>query len=49
MDCGGRLLEEFEEGVGGFLHEGAGGEDEDFARGFAGEAVGALDEGADLA
>ena len=49
VDCGGWLFEEFEEGVGGFLHEVGGGEDEDFARGFAGEAVGALDEGADLA
>ena len=35
--------------VGGFLHEGAGGEDEDFAWGSRWEAVGSLDEGAALA
>ena len=31
MDGGGRLFEDFEEGVGGLLHEVGGGEDEDFA------------------
>ena len=45
----GRLLEDLEEGVGGLLHEVGGGEDEDLAWGLAGEVVGALDEGADLA
>jgi hypothetical protein len=43
------LFENLEERVGGFLHEVGGGEDEDLARSFAGEVVGALDEGADLA
>ena len=43
------LFENFEQGVGGFLHEAGCGEDEDLLRGFAGQVVGALDEGADLA
>ncbi len=49
MDGGGRLFEDFEQGVGGLLHHVGGGEDEDAARGLGGEVVGALDEGADLA
>jgi hypothetical protein len=49
VDGGWRLFEDFEEGVGGLLHEGGGGEDEDFLWGFGGEVVRALDEGADLA
>ena len=48
MNGGGRLLEDFEEGVGRLLHEGGRGEDEDLARGLGGEVVRALDEGADL-
>ena len=49
VDGGGRLLEDFEQGVGGLLHHVGGGEDEDAAGGFGGQVVGALDEGADLA
>lgn len=49
VDGGGRFLEDLEEGVGGLLHHVGGGEDEDLAWGFAGERVGAVDEGADLA
>jgi hypothetical protein len=49
VDGGGGFFEDFEEGVGGLLHEGGGGEDEDFLWGFGGEVVGALDESADLA
>ena len=45
----GRLFEHLEQGVGGLLHHGGGGEDENLARGLAGQIVGALDEGADLA
>jgi hypothetical protein len=44
-----RLLEDLEEGVGGLLHHVGGGEDEDLAQGLAGQVVGALNEGADLA
>ena len=49
VDGGWRLLEDFEQGVGGLLHEGGGGEDEDPAWSLGGKIVGALDEGADLA
>ena len=45
----GRLLEDLEQGVGGLLHHAGGGEDEDAAGGLAGQVVGALDEGSDLA
>jgi len=36
VDGGGRLFENFEEGVGGFLHEAGCGEDEDFFGGLTG-------------
>ena len=49
MNGGGRLFEDFEQGIGRFLHEAGGGEDEDLLRGFGGQVVGALDDGADLA
>ena len=45
----GWFFEDFEERVGGFLHEGGGGDDEDFCGCFRGAALGAVDEGADLA
>ncbi len=45
----GWLLEDLEEGVGGFLHEGGGGDDEDLAGGIGGEVLGGGNEGADLA
>ena len=46
---GGRLLENFEEGVGGFFHEGRAGEDGEGAAGFGGDAVDFAGEDADLA
>ena len=49
VDRRGRLFEEFEEGVSGFLHEVGGGEDEDLARSFARQRVRAINYGADLA
>lgn len=49
VDGGWGLFKDLEQGVGGFLHKGAGGEDEDAAGGFGGEVVRALDDGADLA
>ena len=49
VDGVGRLLEDFEQGVGGLLHHVGGGEDEDAAGGLGGQVVGVLDEGADLA
>ena len=45
----GWLFEELEEGVGRFLHERGGGDDEDQAGGLGGAALGAVDHSADLA
>src|ERR1700679_3956784 len=43
------LLEDFQEGIRCFLHEGCRGDDEDLGGGFDGERVRAVDQGADLA
>ena len=49
MDTIRRFFEELEQGVGGFLHESGGSEDEDAGRGFGGNIVSARNQGADLA
>ncbi len=45
---GGRLFEDFEEGVGGLFHEGRGGEDVNAAAGFGGLVIDGLDHAAHL-
>ena len=49
VDVGRRFFQHLEERVGGFLHEGGCGDEEDPGGGFYRQALGAVDQGADLA